>query len=111
MKLYVSSREYYVFLEHFKGPRSFELQELTYDDIYNFIRNKLEHNQNFLELEKPPDGTEGLILKVANRADGVFLWVSLVVNSLDDACDGGADLSELERKIEWTPLRVKDLFR
>lgn len=51
MKLSVSSREYYVFVEHFKGPRSFELQELTYNGIYNFIRNKLEHNQNFFELE------------------------------------------------------------
>ncbi|KAJ4079283.1 hypothetical protein NW760_015227 [Fusarium oxysporum] len=111
MKLCVSSREYDVFLENFKGPKSFELQKLTYDDIYNFVHDKLQRNQNFLELAKPPDGTERLISKVTNRADGVFLWVSLVVNLLDDACDGGANFSELEDKIEWTPREVEDLFR
>lgn len=96
MKLCVSSREYDVFLETFKGPKGSELQKLTYDGIYNFVRDKLQRNQNFIELAKPPHGTESLISKVTNRADGVFLWVSLVVNLLDDACDGGTSFSELQ---------------
>jgi hypothetical protein len=111
LKLCVSSREYDVFLEHFDGPRGFKLQELTYDDIYNFTRDKLERNPNFIELEKPADGAHRLISKVADKADGVFMWVALVVNQLDDACDDEVDFSELERKIDRAEPRVQDLFR
>lgn len=111
LKLCVSSREERVFVESLEGPRGFKLQDLTYDDIYHFIDAKLKCNQNFIELEVPEGGRKSLISKVAARADGVFLWVSLVVNLLDDACDDGDDFSELERKIECTQPRVEDLFR
>ncbi|EAU30969.1 predicted protein [Aspergillus terreus NIH2624] len=111
LKLCVSSREERVFVENLEGPRGFKLQDLTYDDIYHFIDAKLKCNQNFIELEMPEGGRTSLISKVAARADGVFLWVSLVVNLLDDACDDGDDFSELERKIECTQPRVEDLFR
>ncbi|KAF1949869.1 hypothetical protein CC80DRAFT_598621 [Byssothecium circinans] len=111
LKLCVSSREHHVFLDHFNGPRGFRLQDLTYDDIYNFIHDKLERNETFMALEKPADGPHRLISKVADRADGVFMWVSLVVNLLDEACDDGDDFSELERRVEGTQPLVQDLFR
>lgn len=111
LKLCVSSREYDVFLERFEGPRGFKLQELTYDDIYEFTREKLELNQNFVELEKPLNGGHRLISKVANKADGVFMWVSLVVNQLDSACDDGFDFSQLEDQIDCNEKEVQDLFR
>jgi hypothetical protein len=111
LKLCVSSREHNVFLDHFNGPRGFRLQDFTYDDIYNFIQNKLERNEAFMALGKPADGPHRLFSKVANRADGVFMWVSLVVNLLNEACDDGDDFSELERRVEETEPLVQNLFQ
>jgi hypothetical protein len=111
LKLCVSSREFDVFLDHFSGPQGLKLQDLTYDDIHQFVREKLEGNEKFLNLEKPKNGGEELISQVTDRADGVFLWVALVVKLLDDACDDEDQFSDLQRKVESTPQEVKDLFQ
>ncbi|KAI1411798.1 hypothetical protein F5Y13DRAFT_200449 [Hypoxylon sp. FL1857] len=111
IKLCVSSREHAVFLDHFDGIQSLKLQDLTADDIHRYVKAKLGENPNFQRLTKPYDGEERLISRVEEMANGVFLWVSLVVKLLDDACDDEDTFEELERKIEFLPCEVEDLFR
>lgn len=111
IKICVSSREFDVFLDSFSGPHGIRLQDLTYDDILIFVREKLESNENFLALEKPEGGGAKLISQVTERSSGVFLWVALVVKLLDDACDDGDTFAELQRKADLTPSEVEDLFQ
>ncbi|SPO07018.1 uncharacterized protein DNG_09712 [Cephalotrichum gorgonifer] len=111
LKFCVSSREFDVFLESFKGPCGLKLQDLTRDDMEKVTRDTLERNSDFQALEKPENGTEHLISLVLNKANGVFLWVSLVVSLLDQSCDDGDTFSELERKVHALHPEIKKLFR
>lgn len=110
IKLCVSSREPEVFMDHFRGPQGLKLQDLTEDDIYKYVKEKLESNSNFLDMEKPNNGADELISQIILSSNGVFLWVSLVVKLLDDACDEGDAFEELQRKIEFMPREMEDLF-
>ncbi|KAI0451741.1 hypothetical protein F5B21DRAFT_485965 [Xylaria acuta] len=111
IKVCVSSREYVVFLDSFSGPQGLKLQDLTFGDILTFVREKLEKNQRFLALEKPEGKAGDLVSRVVERASGVFLWVALVVQMLDDACDHLDTFAELQRKLEFTPPEIEDLFQ
>ncbi|KAI2463809.1 hypothetical protein F4781DRAFT_104149 [Annulohypoxylon bovei var. microspora] len=110
IKVCVSSREHAVFLDHFSETQGLRLQDLTADDIYKYVREKLMSNPNFLEMEKPEDGANKLISEVTHRADGVFLWVALVVKLLDDACDDGDNFLDLKQKIDFLPPEIRGLF-
>ncbi|KAI1097324.1 hypothetical protein F4804DRAFT_178965 [Jackrogersella minutella] len=110
IKLCVSSREHAVFLDHFSEIQGLRLQDLTADDIHRYVKEKLESNPNFLDMEKPDDGANQLISQVSEKADGVFLWVALVVKLLDDACDEEDSFEDLERKIKFLPPEIRDLF-
>lgn len=109
LKLCVSSRELSVFLEHFSAVQGLRLQDLTADDIHKYVKERLESNSDFLDMEKPEDGINKLISEVTQKADGVFLWVALVVKVLDDACDEDS-FQGLLQKINFLPPEVWDLF-
>ncbi|KAI1089456.1 hypothetical protein F5B19DRAFT_504743 [Rostrohypoxylon terebratum] len=110
IKLCVSSREYDVFLDAFSEAQGLRLQDLTADDIHNYVKEKLESNQNFRNMDKPEDGPNILISNVTQKAHGVFLWVALVVKLLDDACDEEDSFDDLVKKIDFLPPEVRDLF-
>jgi hypothetical protein len=49
--------------------------------------------------------------KVTDRADGVFLWVCLVVPTLRKAINRGDTEAELELLLEQTPQELKELYK
>jgi hypothetical protein len=102
-------------VRHFPGTlRGTKRVQVAGTDLrrhYHFTHDRLERNQNFIGLEKPANSAHRLILKVADKVDGVFMRVALVVSQLDDACDDEADFSELERKIDQAEPRAQDLFQ
>jgi hypothetical protein len=112
LKFCVSSRENIIFLQKFEGPKYFRLQDLTYDDMYRFVSDELGSRDGFIDLEKPVDGAERLFSKITERAEGVFLWVSLVVNGLVGDCEyGGASFSELECRVDDAPSDLQPMFK
>ncbi len=79
LKLCVSSREDDAILYQFPRSQGLKLQDLTEGDIHKYVKDKLESNQNFLDMEKPEDGVDGLVSRITERARGVFcglLWWS-----------------------------------
>ncbi|KAI1215199.1 uncharacterized protein F4807DRAFT_25603 [Annulohypoxylon truncatum] len=110
IKVCVSSREHTVFLDHFSETQGLRLQSLTSEDIYKYVQEKLESNRNFREMKNPQGDADRLITKVTRKAEGVFLWVALVVKLLDDACDDEDSFEELEQKIDLLPPELKGLF-
>ncbi|KAK4186643.1 hypothetical protein QBC35DRAFT_350199, partial [Podospora australis] len=88
-KICVSSREYDVCLDGFSSRVGIRLQDLTHDDMTNYVGSIRNRNQNFVDLEKPEGGAQSLIRDVVEKSSGVFLWVSLVAKLLDDASDDG----------------------
>ena len=83
VKICVSSRPYHVFERAFTAHPKLQVQNLTKRDISIFVRDK------FTQLKQKEDITElyawqmeELIGLASEKAEGVFLWVKLVINSL-----------------------------
>jgi hypothetical protein len=111
IKICLSSRPLLVFEDAFSGMPSLKLQELTKDDIRNFVQDKLtsNHRWTFLANEKP-ERSQSLMSQIISKADGVFLWVNLVVTSLLAGLTNRDDISDLEKRLGILPEDLEKLY-
>jgi hypothetical protein len=87
------------------------MQDLTTADMAHFVETKLEGNRGFLELKSIfPSEASHLIGDIVKKADGVFLWVSLVVRSLLEALTEGDGLSDLQTTVDRLPSDIAQLY-
>ncbi|KAI3325168.1 hypothetical protein HD806DRAFT_467954 [Xylariaceae sp. AK1471] len=116
LKICVSSREYSVFQESFLSYPKFRLHELTFMDIGNMVAARLMSNTYYTALVTQNGSTtsfhesSNILSSIINRAEGVFLWVSLVLTALEDGLMSGDDLHELKQKIEAYPTELEPLY-
>ena len=91
-KVCLSSRPWIVFEDVFGKCSKLQLQNSTYPDVDKYISDKLTRNDAFQRLaELEPKGALALIHEIVKKADGVFLWVKLVVQSLVKASEIGTN--------------------
>ncbi|RBA13184.1 hypothetical protein FPRO05_13611 [Fusarium proliferatum] len=103
IKLCASSREESHFCRFFTGQPCLRTHQLNRNDIYHFAKNRLETSG------LSSDDRSRLLWKVVGKANGVFLWVVLVVKSLNKAIrSGGAN--EFEERLAQTPSDLHDLL-
>ena len=106
IKLCLASRPWNIYEDAFGQDldRKLSLQDLTREDIAVFTRSKLLHrndgSQNF----------KNLILEIVKRAQGVFLWVFLVVRSIQEGLDNGDTISILDRRLRMLPTELEPFF-
>ena len=111
VKMVLSSRPLYEFVKAFKAFPSLRLQDLTFCDIKKYVDDELASNDQMLVLQKQePDEAPKLVLEIIERADGVFLWVRLVVQSLLRGLRNLDRVSDLQRRLRLLPPRLEDLF-
>lgn len=97
IKICVASRPWVIFEDAFQRTPSLLMQELTFPDIVLYTSTKLEDNLGFSELKKDePEYSEQLVMEIAEKASGVFLWVVLVVRSLLIGLTNGDRISDLQ---------------
>jgi hypothetical protein len=108
LKIVVSSREVNIFDQAFNRCPRLRLHEVTMHDIDLLISGRLDHIPEFLQLASP----ERLIVKarIAHKAEGVFLWVSLVLRVVMDGLLSGDSLSDLLQKLDECPPELEQLF-
>ncbi|KAI0117885.1 hypothetical protein GGR51DRAFT_500479 [Nemania sp. FL0031] len=93
LKILFSSRPWDIFKQHFRNLQSLQLQDYTQNDIREFCLGSIE-----LEGEDVSSALKPLAPVVMERANGVFLWVKLVLRELTtEAANGkrGEQLSEV----------------
>ncbi|CZR61311.1 uncharacterized protein PAC_11207 [Phialocephala subalpina] len=113
IKLCVSSRPWNVFLESFEvhPNRKIVLQDFTKDDIRTFVRGHLEKNDRFLSLMQQDNCYMDLIHAIVEKAEGVFLWVYLVVRSLLRGLTEEDDIATLQHRLQEFPSALEDYFK
>ena len=111
IKVCVASRQWTEFNDAFHQSPMLRMQDLTTADLAYFVRAKLEGNRGFLELRQifPAEATR-LIDDVAKRANGVFLWIALVVKALLEALTEGDGLPELQATVDRLPSDIAHLY-
>ena len=71
------------------------------DDIRQFVEDRLgNHPRTLLLSEIAPLRTSAVVREVCSKANGVFLWVRLVVNILVTALEAGDGVGQLEEKLD-----------
>lgn len=104
VKLCVSSREHNVFLNGFSGDNRLRLQDLTRPDMERYIHAELK--MPIQDLEK-----NSIVNNILDRAEGIFLWVRVVVKYLMEQIEDGHGFSDPRKSVQELPLEIEDLFR
>jgi hypothetical protein len=102
IKLCVSSREYNVFMNAFSPQQRLRLHQLTRRDMERYARDKLTH------IHSNPD--QDLANLITEKAEGIFLWVALVVKRMREQWEDGANFDDLVRDLDLLPQELEDLF-
>ncbi|CAH0045796.1 unnamed protein product [Clonostachys solani] len=113
IKLCVSSRPWNVFEDAFGNTDTGKLylQHLTNNDIRLYVRKKLEEHPNWQVLPEEQDIYRSIVTEVTTKAQGVFLWVYLVIRSLYEGLTNGDSLPALERRIRRLPADLEPYFK
>ena len=108
-----SSRPWNVIANAFAAinGRKLELHEHTRQDIELFVRQKLAEETQFRVLGAADHQYEDLIMEVVEKAQGVFLWVYLVVQSRGRGLTNFDTVSEMQRRLRALPSDLETYFR
>lgn len=104
IKICVSSREYPVFMDGFTSTLRIRFHDLTRRDMDIYIRDKLRHASS-------EDSFETLVSLIMNKANGVFLWVALVVKSLREGLEDGSSCLDLMQEVDILPDQLESLYK
>ncbi|PVH84734.1 hypothetical protein DL98DRAFT_584281 [Cadophora sp. DSE1049] len=111
VKLCLSSRPWPAFQDAFRKLAGLKLQDLTSDDIKQYINDKINKNEKIELLKlREPVRVEILTNQLIQKAEGVFLWVTLVVKSLLKGLRNRNDLERLEKKLDALPSELEALY-
>ena len=113
IKICLSSRPWNCFEDGFGHDRNCKLylQELTRDDIEQYSRCKLEEHIALAILERDHSQYQELITEIVDRAQGVFLWVFLVVRSLREGFANGDSIFILQTRLLSLPTDLELFFK
>jgi hypothetical protein len=104
IKMCVASRPWPVFEDAFHQTASLRMQDLTYPDITQYVREMFYSNLGFRSLQgEDPDYSSKLVEQIAQKSEGVFLWVVLVVSLLLQDITNGGRISDLQKHLEELP--------
>ncbi|KAM0547225.1 hypothetical protein ACHAPJ_010487 [Fusarium lateritium] len=114
IKLCVSTRPWAVFEASFGRGQvpSLRLQDLTSSDIELYVADSFNHS-SLLSISKRanPRLVTDLRSIIVEKAEGVFLWVYLVVKSMVNGLRNGDELSVLRLRLEELPSDLDLLYR
>jgi hypothetical protein len=111
VKVCLSSRPGILFEEAFQDCPGLRLQDLTSEDIRLYVRERLQSNQRMAHLEKSNHiDADFLIQSITAKANGVFLWVRIVTQSLLDGLRNFDDISDLQRRLDVLPSDLDKLY-
>jgi hypothetical protein len=103
VKICVSSREYNVFMNAFSPNRRLRLQDLTQKDMTIYVQDKLGHIPDEVDITS-------LVASITEKAEGIFLWVAVVVKRMRELIENGSKLTTLQQELDLLPQELDDLF-
>ncbi|KAK4160318.1 hypothetical protein QBC43DRAFT_338268 [Cladorrhinum sp. PSN259] len=112
VKICASSRPWNVFRDVFGKNPMLQLENLTREDIQLYTKKRLELSLGYRDFAvTSPSAAAKILASLVTKAEGVFLWVSVVSNMLESSLREGARTAELLAIVDSLPTQVSDLFR
>jgi hypothetical protein len=112
IKICVSSQPWIDFIDAFEGQKwKLRIQDLTVNDILIYIRDHLEKDLRVRTLKAhDTQAAQSLVDEIQQKAQGVFLWVFLVVRSLLKGLRNVHGISDLRRRLQELPGELEQYF-
>lgn len=111
LKMCISSRPLVVFEEAFEDFPGLKLQNLTRGDINQYVEDKLANHRHMAALaRRSPHQVLRLANEIVDKADGVFLWVKLVVKSLLQGLRDKNRITDLQKRLRHLPADLEALY-
>ena len=106
-----SSRPENEFEADFKSSSLLKLQDLTRQDIWSYVEDRLGRNKS---LQRPSTEEQRVwqncIYTIVDKADGVFLWVQLVVSGLMIGLKNKDPPELLLKRLQSLPKTIEGLY-
>lgn len=113
VKIICSSRPYTVFLDIFRSTGTIiEFHKLNFSDITTFAEEKFISSLSAPHMQLARHNCVVLAEEIATRAEGVFLWATMVVRALiNQALDHDHSERALKRRLQECPDNLEALFQ
>ena len=112
IKICASSRPWNVFEDAFgQSPQTLILQDLTREDIREYVHDILQEDHNFKKMQSIDDQFAELVQEIIDKASGVFLWVRLVVVELLKSVQNEDGIHDLRRRLRSLPSDLEEYFQ
>jgi hypothetical protein len=118
VKICISSRPWDIFRKNFAdedGGSSLRLEDLTKKDMMNYIEGELKEAEQMYgfhdDYQQATESSTNLSRLVVDKAEGVFLWVYLVVKDLKEDMAAGRSLERMFRCVDDVPRDLHDFFK
>lgn len=111
-KAILSSRPENVFEYAFRGFPKLRLHYLIRSDVVRYVNDKLRDHPRMQQLaSRSPQDTEALVTEIVGAAQGVFLWVRLVVRSLLEGLRNHDEINVLTERLHELKTDLEQLFQ
>ncbi|KAI0551787.1 hypothetical protein F4679DRAFT_582245 [Xylaria curta] len=112
VKVLVSSRPLAEFELGYDGRPSLSVHHLTREDIRRYAHEKLTKYPRMNSLaKKEPNIANDLLNSIVESSHGVFIWVRLVIESLEDGLTNHESIADLKKRVDDLPSDLEDLYR
>ncbi|KAK4033791.1 hypothetical protein C8A01DRAFT_49701 [Parachaetomium inaequale] len=113
VKICISSRPWNEFEQSFgrDGSRKLYMQDLTRQDIRHYVSDVFAKDDNYQALmDDEEEAGRSLVNEIIECAQGVFLWVVLVVRSFQEGLTNGDRIADLQARLRELPRDLNDYF-
>ena len=113
VKICVSSRPWNIFTAAFGVTNSqrLVLEDLNKADIQNYITSRFGEDENFVALKSREPNSSYLAGNIIKNAEGVFLWVKIVVGNLLRGISNDDSLSDLHQRLQSFPTTLTAYYQ
>ena len=111
VRLALAGRPENVFKTAFQGCPGFSIHEYTTDDIRHYAEDRIQADMpRELSIEYE-EGLRNLVENIVRKAQGVFLWVRLVVSEIVEGVCEGDTMEELMALLSTIPTELGELYK
>ncbi|KAL2063564.1 hypothetical protein VTL71DRAFT_5369 [Oculimacula yallundae] len=111
IKICLSSRPWNVYRENFGHGPSLQLQNHTHDDIEKYVIDRFNANGPFQRLAQADPQTALMLQReIITKAEGVFIWVHIVVRDILSSLRNRDCISQIWRRVQALPRDIEPLY-
>ena len=111
VKICLSSRPYRNFEDAFHHSAKLRLQDLTKEDIERFVIDKFQEVSRLKSMTRDHETKmNDLKDRIVEKADGVFLWVSLAVKDQIRGLKNGDGPEMLQKRLALLPSEIEGVY-